>query len=190
MKALARSLFLVVAWAASCGLASGFTLVVNCTTVASPTELNANVVCSQFNLTGQTLTSISISISGGITGNLTLTNGSTTTQTMVETTSAQFSVGALSGFTFVNPVFSASFTTGNRSLNAGQTLTVAGLSANGSGTLGTNTTSFAPYVGAGAFTIHVSTATTLTGTGGGGFPTFSQATNANATATVTYTSSP
>jgi hypothetical protein len=187
MKALARSLFLVVAWAASCGLASGSTLILNCTTVSSPTELNATVTCAQFNLAGQTLTSISINISGGITGSLTLQNGGTTTQTMVETTSANFSVGAMSGFTFVNPVFSASFTTGNQSLTAGQTLTIAGLSANGSGTLGTNTTSFGPYVGAGAFTIPVSTATTLTGTGGGGFPAFSQATNANATATVTYT---
>src|SRR5262249_31058444 len=178
----------VVAWAALCGIASATTLVVDCGSVSGPTEfLSAGILCPQFDPALGTLSSISISISGGITGSLTLTNGSTATVTSVETTSTQFSVGALSGFSFVNPVFSASFTSGNRTLNAGQTLTISGLSGNGNGSLGTNTTTFAPYVGAGNFSILVSTATTLAGTGGGGFPMFAQATIANATAVVTYT---
>src|SRR5262249_46838070 len=155
-----RSLLAVVALAAFCGAASAAILVVNCGTVSGPAELAAaSVLCPQFNLAGQTVSSISINISGGITGSLTLTNGTATTQTATETTSSQFSAGALTGFGFVNPVFPASYTSGNRTLNAGQTLTISGLSGNGNGSLGTNTTTFGPYIGPGNFTIPVSTAT-------------------------------
>jgi len=90
----------------------------------------------------------------------------------------------------VNPIFDASFTTGTRTLNANQTLTVAGLSATGNGSLGSDTTSFAPYTGAGNFTIPVSTSTLFSSAGGGGFFMSAQASNANATAVVTYTYAP
>ena len=91
-------------------LASAALLTVNCSVVSSPTELNANIVCPQFS--GAGLTSVQISVSGGITGSITLTNNASTSQTVTGTTSSAFSVGPLAGFTFVNPIFSASFTTG------------------------------------------------------------------------------
>src|SRR5262249_59329208 len=67
MKPLVRSLLAVVALAAFCGAASAAILVVNCGTVSGPAELAAaSVLCPQFNLAGQTVSSISINISGGI----------------------------------------------------------------------------------------------------------------------------
>src|SRR5215467_11461032 len=128
--------------------------------LSSPTELNANIVCPQFS--GGGLTSVQISVSGGITGSITLTNNASTTQTVTGTTSSAFSIGALAGFTIVNPIFSASYTTGPQSLTAGQSKTFAGLSGTGSDNLGTDTTVLAPYTGAGTFNIAVSTLTGLT----------------------------
>lgn len=164
-------------------------LVTNCGTVSGPTELAASLLCPQFNL-GGTLSNISISVSGGITGSITLTNGDTATQTGSGTTTTSFSFGALNGFTFVNPIFPASFTSGTRTLSAGQTLTISGLSGSGSGSLGNDTTSFAAYTGAGNFTIPVSTSTFFSAGGTGGFFQAAQASNANATAVVTYTFDP
>src|SRR5215472_6287295 len=110
-------------------LASAALLTVNCSVVSSPTELNANIVCPQFS--GGGLTSVQISVSGGITGSITLTNNASTSQTVTGTTSSAFSIGALAGFTIVNPIFSASYTTGPQSLTAGQSKTFAGLSGTG-----------------------------------------------------------
>jgi hypothetical protein len=176
------------------GIASAATLNVNCSVVSGPTELvAAAILCPQFNLAGQTLSNISIGVSGGITGSITLTNGDDAPHgTNSGTTTTNFSFGGLSGFTFVNPIFSASFTTGNRALNAGQTLTVSGLASTpiSTGTLGGDTTSFAPYTGAGNFSIPVSTDTLFSSAGGGGFFMAAQASNANATANVTYTYAP
>ena len=192
MKApLTRALSTVIVWAGLCGAAAADTLIVNCGTTSGPAEVvSAAVLCPQFNLGGQVVSAISISISGGISGSITQTNNGNTTATGVGTTSTQFSFGALAGFTFVNPVFMASFTTGNRTISVGQTLTVSGLSGSGNGALGSNTTSFAPYVGAGNFTIVFSTATVLAATGTGGSFAASAFTNANATAVVTYTYAP
>jgi hypothetical protein len=190
MKFFTRLLLAIVATTAFGGVASAATLVVNCSTVSGPTELSgAAMLCPQFNLAG-TVTSISITISGTISGSVTLTNGDDAAATAVATTTTQYSVGALSGFSFVNPLFTNSFTTGNRSLNAGQTLTVSGLSDSGNATIEPNTTVFAPYVGAGNFTIPVTTSTSFAGTITNGFPLAAQATNASATAVVTYTYSP
>ena len=186
MRILVKSLFFVAFLLCSFGVASANTLVVNCTIVSGPTELNANVLCPQFNVAG-TLQSVQITVSGSITGSITLTNNASTTQTGSGTTSSSFNVGALTGFSFVNPVFSASYTTGTRTLSAGQTLTVVGLSASGSGDLGTNSSSLAPYTGAGNFNIGVSTATLFSAQGSGGFFMGSEAENASATAVVTYT---
>ncbi len=169
-------------------MASAGILIVNCSTVSGPTELTAAaILCPQFNLAGQTLSNISIAVSGGITGSITLTNGDNTTQTGSGTTTTSFNFGALSGFTFVNPIFSPSFTTGVRTLTAGQTLTVSGLSGSGNGTLGNDTTSFGAYTGASNFTIPVSTSTFFSSGGTGGFFQAAQASNANATGVVTYT---
>jgi hypothetical protein len=167
--------------------ASASTIVVNCGTVSGPTELaSAAILCPQFDLGGSVLSSISIAVSGGISGSITLINGDVIAQTGSGTSTTSFSFGALTGFTFVNPIFSASFTTGLQNLSGGQTLTVSGLSGTGSGILGSDTTSFAAYTGAGIFTIPVSTSTLFSAGGTGGFFQASQASIANATAVVTY----
>jgi len=168
------------------GMASASTLVVNCGTVSGPTELNTSILCPQFNSIG-TLSSISIAVSGGVSGSITLTNGSASPQTGSGTTTISFNFGSLGGFSFVNPIYSPSFTTGTQSLAAGQTLTVSGLSALGNGTLGSDTTVFVPYIGAGNFSIPISTSTFFLGGGTGGFFMAAQASTANATAVVTYT---
>jgi len=170
--------------------ASASTIIVNCSTVSGPTELvAAGIVCPQFSLGGP-LSEISIAVSGGISGSITLTNGDFTSHTGTGTTTTSFNFGALSGFSFVNPVFDASFTTGLRTLNAGQILTVSGLTDSDVGSLGIDTTLFAPYTGAGNFTIPVSTSTLFSAAGQGGFFLGAQTSSANATAVVTYTYGP
>src|SRR5262245_3066468 len=148
------------------GLASASTLVVNCSTVSGPTELvSAAIVCGQFSIGGAILSDISITVSGGITGSITLTNGDSSPHSGTGTTTSSFNFAPLSGFSFVNPVFPASFTTGLQPLAAGQTLTVSGLSNSGGGTLGSDTTTFAPYTGGGFFDIFVSTDTIFSSAG-------------------------
>jgi hypothetical protein len=167
------------------GAASASILTVNCSTIGSPTELSGVVVCPQFNLFG--LQSLHITVTGGITGSITLTNNNTSTQTVAGTTSSRLSVGALPGFSFVNPLFTASFTTGSQSLLAGQAVTFAGLSGSGGGDLGTDSTILAPYIGAGNFNVGLSTLTNLSVTGGGGQVASSQSTNATGSVVVVYT---
>src|SRR5437879_3673224 len=106
MKRFTRPLVAIAVAATAFGeVASASTLIVNCGTVSGPTELTSgSVLCPQINLAGTTLTSISITISGTISGSISLTNGGTTTTTGVGTTTSQFSVAALSGFSFVNPI--------------------------------------------------------------------------------------
>src|SRR6266404_2469130 len=131
-------------------IASADTLVVNCSSVAGPTEFSTSLVCPQFNLgSGLVMSNIGIAVSGGISGSITLTNNSAGTQTGSGTTTSDFSFGSLTGFTYVDPIFSTSFTTGSQTLNAGQTLTFSGLSATGNGTLGYDNSNFVPYTGAG-----------------------------------------
>ena len=191
MKRLSQYCFAALLVLIFTDAASGLTLVVNCAPVSGPTELaSAAILCPQFNLLGQTLSNISIAVSGGITGSITLTNGDNAPQTGSGTTTTGFSFGALTGFTFVNPIFSPSFTTGVQPIAAGQTITFSGLSATGNGSLGSDTTSFAPYTGAGNFTIPVSTSTFFSAGGTGGAFMASQSSQANATAVVTYTYAP
>jgi hypothetical protein len=191
MKRYGKYCFVLLPALMFSGIASASTLTVNCSSVSGPTELAAAaILCPQFNLGGQTISNISIAVSGGITGSITLTNGDNAPQTGSGTTTTSFNFGALTGFTFANPIFPASFTTGTRNLNAGQTLTVSGLSAAGNGSLGSDTTSFAPYTGGGNFSILASTSTLFSSAGTGGFFMASQASNANATAVVTYTYAP
>jgi hypothetical protein len=171
------------------GLASASTLIESCS-VSGPTELSTIFSCAQFNLAGQTVSDISIAVSGGISGSITLTNNGAVTQTGSGTTTSTFSFGSLTGFTYVNPVFSPFFTTGPLTLGPGETMVVSGLSATGNGTLGDNTTDFTAYVGEGAFSIPVTTSTMLGITGDGGNFGGSQSTNADASAVVTFTYAP
>ncbi len=150
------------------GIASANTLIVNCGTVSGPTELvSAAILCGQFNIGGATLSNVSIAVSGGISGSITLTNGDVSPQSGSGTSTTGFSFGPLSGFSFVNPVYSPSFTTGVQPLAAGQTAVFSGLSGTSNGSLGNDNTIFAPYTGGGTFNVLASTA--------------------NATAVVTYT---
>ena len=166
--------------------ASADTMVVNCSVVGpSPTELGGNISCAQFNLTG--LSSIQITVNGTITGTITLTNNGAQTQTGRGTTTSDFDFGPLAGFTIASPFFTASFNTGNQSLLGGQTISFPGLSNSQTGSLGVNTTTFAPYSGAGNFLIPVSTLSGIGVTGGGGQFAAGQATQAAASAVVTYT---
>ena len=189
MKPISRVVLVLAAVLLLSSGASAATLVVNCGTVSGTTELAAAILCPQFNLLGQTLSNISIAVSGGISGSITLTNGDNAPQSGSGTSTTSFNFGALTGFTFVNPIYAPSFTTGPgpRSLNAGQTLTVAGLSAVGNGSLGNDTTNFVPYTGAGNFTIPVSTSTFFSAGGTGGAFMAAQSSSANSTAVVTYT---
>lgn len=170
------------------GVASASTLVVFCSTVIGPTELTgAAIICPQFNVGGSTLSDIAIAVNGGINGSISLTNGSSSTQTGSAALTTNFSFGGLSGFTFVNPIFSASYGTGLQTLSAGETRTMTGLADSSVGSLGGNTTTFAPYTGAGTFNILVSTSSFFSAGGTGGSFSAGQSSTANATATVTYT---
>ena len=171
--------------------ASATSLTVSCSVVSGPTDLvAASILCPQFSLIDP-LSEISIAVSGGISGSITLTNGDVAPHgTNSGTTTTTFDFGALTGFSFVNPIFDSSYTTGLQPLAAGQTLTVSGLTNSDVGSLGSNTTNFVPYTGGGNFTIPVSTNTLFSAAGGGGSFTAAQASNANATAVVTYTYGP
>ena len=188
VKIVQRSLLAVVSLAGACGAASAATQVVNCGTASGPTELvAAAVVCAQFNIGGATLQSVQITLSGNITGNLVLNNNTTAATTGSATTTSSASAGALAGFSFANPVFAPSFTTGTQPVAAGQTITFSGLSGNGSVDLGTNSITLAPYIGAGNFNIPVTTSTSSSVQGGGGSFHGSGATTGSVTAVVTYT---
>lgn len=169
------------------GTASATTMMVTCSVISGPTELNGNLVCPQFN--GLDLQSMGINVNGSINGSITLTNNATITATGSGTTTSEFMLGPLSGFTIPAPLFSAMFTTGSQSLAAGQSRTSSGLSGSGSATIN-DTTVLAPYTGSGNFNIAVSTLTSLMITGGGGNFGGSQSTSARASATVTYTFGP
>jgi len=166
------------------GTASAATITVACSVVSSPTELSANLVCPEFS--GLNLQNIAITIDGSINGSITLTNNGTASNTGAGTTTSQFTVGPLSGFTILAPLFSATFTTGTQTLTAGQSKTFSGLSGMGMATI-TDNSVFGPYEGAGNFMIPVSTLTGLTITGGGGNFAGGQSTSASATASVVYT---
>jgi len=171
------------------GVASANTLIVNCSTAGGPTELvSAAVVCGQFNVGGATLSNISIAVSGGITGSITLTNGDSNPHSGSGSTTSSFNFAPLNGFSFINPIFPATFDTGGiQPLAAFQTLTLSGLSGSSNGTLGADTTVFGDYTGGGFFNIFVSTDTIFSSAGTGGKFSAAQSSNANATAVVTYT---
>jgi hypothetical protein len=141
MKRLGKHLSALLPILLATGVASASTLIVNCSTASGPTELvSAAIVCGQFNVGGATLSNISIAVNGGISGSITLTNGDVNPQSGSGTSTTSFSFGPLNGFSFINPIYPASFSTGVQPLAGGQTATFSGLSGTGSGTLGNDTT--------------------------------------------------
>jgi hypothetical protein len=179
-----KKILLVLSPMALAGTASATIMTVTCSTLSGPTELNGSLVCPQFN--GLNLQNIAITIDGSISGSITLTNNASITETGSGTTSSQFMVGPLSGFAIASPLFAAMFTTGSQSLTAGQNKTFPGLTGTGSATI-TDTSVFAPYLGAGSFNIPILTSSMLDITGGGGNFAGSQTTTGSATASITYT---
>jgi len=175
------------------GLAAASTFSPVCTgTGTVPTELNNVVSCGQFNNGLGVLQSIQITLSGGISGTITLNQTSTTTQSMKGTESSDFNVAALPGFVIPIPLFTAAYNTGfqNVAPSTPQTFT---LSNNQNLNLGTdsNAATFATYTGAGNFLINVTTSSTFSISGGGGQAQASQSTGGflNAAVVYTYTSS-
>jgi hypothetical protein len=192
MKRAVRNLFVALPVLLFSGMASASTLIENCTTATMALgDLGTTVSCAQFNLGGQAVSNISIAVSGGISGTITLTNNSTTTtNTGSGTTTSQFSFGSLAGFSYVNPVFSAFYTFGPATLGPSSNTTSGTMTASGFGSLGSDSGTLAPYLGAGNFTIPVTSSTGIGITGGGGQFGGSQSTSTNATATVTFTYAP
>ena len=183
MRAIGKFIFMLATLAFS-GIASASIITVSCSTLNGPTEINGSLVCPQFS--GLNLQSIAITVDGGVSGSISLTNNATITETGTGTTTSQFTVGPLAGFTILVPFFSPMFSTGLQSLIAGQTRTFSGLTGTAAGTINDNSV-LAPYTGVGTFLIPLSTSTMLMITGGGGNFAGGQSTSANATATVTYT---
>ena len=179
-----KTLFLLLALVAAMGTASATTITILCSTVSGPTELNTSFACPQF--TGVNLQGIAITLNGSINGSVTLINNASVTETGSGTTTSEFLVGPLTGFTIAAPLFSVMLTTGSQSLNAGQTKTFSGLTGSGTATIN-DTTVLAPYIGSSTFSVPVSTSTGLMVTGGGGNFASSQTTSASATASVVYT---
>jgi len=183
MRSITKLIFMLAPLALS-GTASATIMTVTCSTLNGPTELNGNVVCPQFN--GLNLQNIAITINGGISGSITLTNNASVAETGSGTTTSAFMVGPLGGFTLASPLFAAMFSTGTLSVAAGQSQTSSGLTGTGSATI-TDTSVFAPYTGAGSFNIPILTSSMLNITGGGGNFAGSQSTSGSATASVAYT---
>lgn len=175
---------------------------VTCTASLTPTELNVDLACAQFNGPAQALTSISIELRGQISGTMSLTNNTQGTLTATATTLTDFNLASIagfgptdpanSGFSWTNPLFSASFATGPLNLAAGESKVVTVSSQVESATLALNTTQFQPYTGGGTFNLHVDTLTGLVNvsafpTGGHGSPIIpGQEISATVTALIRY----
>lgn len=175
----------VISTAGLCGSVSGATELGS--VIAPPFSTLGNFNCSKFNTGLGSLVSISLTITGGINGSITLQNTGSAANNFRGTTSSTFDVAPLAGFAFTSPMFTTSYTTGIQSIAAGTSTAFGPFSNSGSqGML--NTTSFGAYqtAGIGNFLIQVSTDTSLTCQTFGGNGGCSQTTNANATAAVIY----
>ena len=143
---------------------------------------------SKFDYTLGPLNSMVLTITGGINGTITLSNGGADPQTFSGKTTSDFYVGALSGFTIGSPLFSAFYSTGIQTIGAHASVGFGPLSGSGNSGAMFNNSVLAPYqtAGLGSFNIVVDTLTGLTISGGGGQAGGSQVTNATVTATVVY----
>jgi PEP-CTERM motif len=198
-KRLLTTIGLTISGALCCGGVSAATLELSCTnTGVTKTELDGNIACPSFNLAGQVLSSIEIDLTGTVDSSslLSLTNNAATTQTASAKTLSDFFVQTVagkgpgnapnSGFTWANPVFTVQADTGSVTLSSGQSKSF-NVSGTQTGTLGIDTTQFAPYIGPNPFDIHATTITGLSVTGGGGQIVAAQATNVTLTGKVIYT---
>src|SRR5579859_7939254 len=70
MRPISKLIFML-ATIALASTASAAIMTVTCSTLNGPTELNSKLVCPQFN--GSNLQGISIALSGGVSGSITLT---------------------------------------------------------------------------------------------------------------------
>jgi hypothetical protein len=118
---------------------------------------NGNISCPDFNVAGQTLANISIAVRGSATG---------TIRTMSDhggigsfNLTNQLNFGPLAGFAISNPVVDLSFHLNDLTINLG--IVDIALSTSGNGSFGNDNTIFAPYIGAGNFTIPVNTSGNL-----------------------------
>jgi hypothetical protein len=186
MKKLTTLLFVVLLVAFG---ASAATLSVNCGSQGpSPTEINMTFNCGQFNPgANQVLQSVQITVNGTISGTITLINGATTSQTGQGTTTSQFFVASLPGFTIPSPVFTAQFSTGAQSLAPQSSTPFSGLSGSGGATLGPQSSNLTSYTGAGTFGVVVTTSTGVSASGGGGQIGAIQSTQGSAAVSVLYT---
>jgi hypothetical protein len=147
--------------------------------------------CTQFDSNLGPLTSMTLSITGQITGPLLLTNNAGQPQAFEFEVDYRFRVGALPGFSFnaaPSNTFIASFATGLINLPTAGTAPYNLNIAGGTGVM-VNNSNFAPYQapGGGNFTINYFTNTLTSFSGGGGNIAVDQTTEAFTTATVTYT---
>jgi hypothetical protein len=154
------------------GTASASTLNGTCTMVGpqSP-DITASITCTQFNLTG--LQSISLTINGLMVGTITITNNDPTPENVNASVNSDWSLSPpLSGFSFPSPLFVLSFGTGSVSIPAMTTRTFPSTgqftNSNSDNATDGNAATFAPYEGAGSFSIPVTSATSLSLTEGVG----------------------
>ncbi len=168
----------------TCGFDNGTT---DRGTQATPVSFN----CTKFDSTLGPLTSMVLTITGQITGPLTLTNVANQAQIFEFDVNFRHRVGALPGFSFTaapGNTFLSSFGTGSISLAANGGSVPYNLLLNGSTGPLVNNSNFAAYQapGGGNFAIDFYTVTGTTFSGGGGNINVTQLTNAVTTATVTY----
>jgi len=186
-----RALTLIAAAALilAAGSANAAYVSYSCTVIAGPTELSGTLECPQYAGAG-TLTSIDLTISGEITGSITLTNNAGTQQTVTgTTTSLFFQDPPLSGAwtpAMGSPLFTASFTTGSITLDPSETRSFLDLLGTGSWS-GVYTGDFSAYVGSGNVGVPIYTQTAFALIGGGGQVGSNQSTSGSVTATIGYT---
>ncbi len=156
------------------------------------TSTPASFTCTQFDSNLGPLTSMTLTITGQITGPLVLTNVASQAQTFEFDVTFRHRVGALPGFSFTpapGNTFLSSFSTGSINLAASGGSIGYNLLLNGTTGPMVNNSNFAPYQapGGGNFAIDFYTNTLTSFSGGGGNINVDQTTNAFTTATVSYT---
>jgi len=173
------------------GVSPAFASVINatCSNVPlQPTELfSATMTCSQFDSsTYGTLNSVTITVNGYIEGTISLTNNAQGTQSVSASTTSDFYLGPLNGFSITNPIMSLSFSTGLQSIASGATYNSPTLFSNGSWGPMTTSTGLASYEGLGTFDLVVSTLSGFGLVGGGSSFNSLQSLQAQANAVVSY----
>jgi hypothetical protein len=139
------------------------TLVVLCGGYLLPTDVNSDMQCQQFD--GGGLVSVDIRLTADIQSTFTLANLIGGEETGSATQTTDFNIGALAGFNFSNPAFSAAYTTPSLTLCAADCAFTGTAGDVSSVDLGTDTSVLAPYIGAGTFNVPYMTQTSFAGLG-------------------------